>query len=445
MQRGADRPREPRVEAALPTATTSKVASRDRILVLTALFPVAFIVTALVLERPAELAAGLGRILTSPDTLTTDYMGLGSVGSALLNAGLLTLVGIVIVAVTRAPVTGATVAALFLLLGFGMFGKNLLNIPAIVTGVWLYARFRREPFARHVNTAFFGAALAPIFSELLFSAWLPWAEGLALALGTSLLLGFVLPPTAAHLFHTHQGYSLYNVGFVAGVLGAVVVAVYQSWNFVPEPVFVWSDGHNLLLGLLFAAMYLVMIGLGVWTDRDCVAGMKAIMRRSGQSPTDFLHIAGMGATMVNMGLLGLIGLAYVLAVGSDLNGATLGAVLTIVGFGACGKHPSNTIWIMLGVLLASLVTDLGPGDPVAVMAALLGTTLAPVAGAFGWYWGIVAGFVHASVVQSVEQLHGGLVLYNNGFAAGLVAAVLVPVIVVLRSPRPSSDAGSTLV
>jgi hypothetical protein len=29
-------------------------------------------------------------------------------------------------------------------------------------------------------------------------------------------------------------------------------------------------------------------------------------------------------------------------------------------------------------------------------------------------------------------LHGGLVLYNNGFAAGLVAAILVPVIMALQ-------------
>jgi Protein of unknown function (DUF1576) len=43
-------------------------------------------------------------------------------------------------------------------------------------------------------------------------------------------------------------------------------------------------------------------------------------------------------------------------------------------------------------------------------------------------------------VQTVGALHGGLVLYNNGFAAGLVAAVLVPVIIALRPPEaPGKD------
>jgi tetrahydromethanopterin S-methyltransferase subunit F len=75
-----------------------------------------------------------------------------------------------------------------------------------------------------------------------------------------------------------------------------------------------------------------------------------------------------------------------------------------------------------------------------VLAALFGTTLAPIAGRFGWHWGLVAGFVHSSVVQTVGQLHGGLVLYNNGFAAGLVAAVLLPVILALRSAEQDKDA-----
>ena len=56
-------------------------------------------------------------------------------------------------------------------------------------------------------------------------------------------------------------------------------------------------------------------------------------------------------------------------------------------------------------------------------------TLAPIAGRFGWHWGIVAGFVHSSAALSVGSVHAELKLYNNGFAAGIVAAVLVPVII----------------
>jgi hypothetical protein len=88
---------------------------------------------------------------------------------------------------------------------------------------------------------------------------------------------------------------------------------------------------------------------------------------------------------------------------------------------------------MAGVFIASLTANWSAGDPSVVLAALFGTTLAPIAGRFGWHWGVAAGFVHVSVAQTVGQVHGGLVLYNNGFAAGLVAAVLVPVILSLQT------------
>jgi len=105
-----------------------------------------------------------------------------------------------------------------------------------------------------------------------------------------------------------------------------------------------------------------------------------------------------------------------------------------VGFSAAGKHPRNILPIMIGVFVGTLAKPWSADQPSLVLAALFGTNLAPIAGRFGWYWGIVAGFVHSSVAQNVGDLHGGLVLYNNGFAAGMVAAVLTPVILALRRP-----------
>jgi len=77
----------------------------------------------------------------------------------------------------------------------------------------------------------------------------------------------------------------------------------------------------------------------------------------------------------------------------------------------------------------------GASDPSFVLAALFGTTLAPIPGRFGWPWGIAAGFVHLSVAQTVGQLHGGLNLYNNGFAAGIVAAVIAPIALAAQARR----------
>jgi Protein of unknown function (DUF1576) len=309
----------------------------------------------------------------------------------------------------------------------------------IVAGVWLYSRFKGEAFAANINTAFFGIALAPIFSEILFSSSLQVAVSLPLAVLTSLAIGFVLAPAAAQLFKAHMGFSLYNMGFTAGLVGTLVVALYKSYGFVPDPVFIWTTGNNVLLGSFLAAVFASMIAVGFWLDRAALAGMKKVIATSGQSPTDFIALAGLGPTLANMGVSGMIGMAYIVVVGGDLNGPVIGAIFTIVGFAAFGKHPRNIVPIMLGVFLGSLAKPWNVDDPSILLAALFGTTLAPIAGRFGWHWGVVAGFIHSSAALTVGPVHGGLNLYNNGFAAGIVASVLVPVIIAIQSRKRAGD------
>ena len=48
---------------------------------------------------------------------------------------------------------------------------------------------------------------------------------------------------------------------------------------------------------------------------------------------------------------------------------------------------------------------------------------------------MIAGAIHASVVLNVGVLHGGLNLYNNGFSAGLVCIVLLPLIQAIRREK----------
>ena len=406
--------------------------SRNIILCIVSLFPLVFILIGLAIDTPAEIFSGMVRILTSRDTLITDYMGLGGIGAAFINAGLLTLIAIAFYYLSSANISGSAIACLFVVLGCGLFGKSLLNVWFIILGVFLYTKFKKESFSAHINTAFFGTALAPIFTEILFSTAIPHYLSLPLSILTTLAVGFVLVPTSAHLFKAHEGFNLYNIGFVGGIIGTLIVACYTSYGFVPDPIFIWTTGNNPLFAKILFVIFISMAAGGISLDRNALKKQTHIMRQSGRSPTDFISYAGLGPTLLNMSLTGAIATAYVLLVGSDLNGPTIGAILTIAGFSAFGKHPGNILPIMIGVFIGSLAKPFNAGDPEFVLAALLGTTLAPIAGRFGWHWGIAAGFLHSSVVQSVVHLHGGLVLYNNGFAAGLVAMILLPVIVAVQ-------------
>jgi hypothetical protein len=411
------------------------------VLLIIALYAGLFVAFGFIVDTPDKILHGLIAITTSRDTLLTDYFGVGGLGAGLVNAGLLTLIACLIYHLARAKMSGASVAALFLVLGFGLFGKNLLNVWFIVIGVALYSRFKRQPFAANINTAFFGIALSPIVSEILFSSTLPLEVRVPLSLGTGLLIGFILPAAAAQLFKAHMGFALYNMGFTAGLVGTLVVALYKSYGFVPDPVFVWTTGNNLVLGGFLAFVFVSMIVLAFLLDRRALSGLRRILGEPGQSPSDFIAIAGLAPVLLNMGLSGAIGMAYVLAVGGELNGPVIGALLSIVGFAAFGKHPLNFAPIIAGVFLGSLAKPWGAADPSILLAALFGTNLAPIAGRFGWHWGVVAGFIHSSAALSVGSVHAGLNLYNNGFAAGIVASILAPVIIAIQS-RSGSVAAS---
>jgi len=208
------------------------------ILAIVAIYAASFIVLGLAMDGPEVVVRGIAAILTSRDTLLTDYFGIAGVGGSLVHAGTLTLLACALYRHVRAPMSGASLACLFLLLGFGLFGKNLLNVWFIVAGVWIYAGFHGEPFAKLINTAFFGAALAPVVTEIMFSTVLPTAISLPLAAGTGLLIGFILPPAAAQLSRAHMGFAFYNVGFTASLIGVLVVALLTSYDLVPEPVFI---------------------------------------------------------------------------------------------------------------------------------------------------------------------------------------------------------------
>ncbi|MEG0214682.1 MAG: DUF1576 domain-containing protein, partial [Hungatella sp.] len=58
--------------------------------------------------------------------------------------------------------------------------------------------------------------------------------------------------------------------------------------------------------------------------------------------------------------------------------------------------------------------------------------------------GILAVFLHSSVALNVGMLHGGMNLYNNGFAGGFVAIFLVPVLQSIRDRRARARGGIAL-
>lgn len=387
------------------------------------------------LNSPIEILGGLERIICSPDTLISDYMGLGNPGAAFVNAGLLGFMVLFFFWRCRSPLNGDSVACLLTVVGLGFFGKNIFNIWPIILGVFLYAKKQQAPFSQYVHKAFYGTALAPVVTEILFSSASPPALKIPLALILGVVIGFLLPPIADHTFKTHQGFILYNTGFTAGVMGVVIVSLLNAYGVAPIPQMVWTTQEPIIFTTYLIVFFASMIVLGLILEPKAWVNFRRLLRYTGQFPTDFVVLEGLEATLINMGLTGLMMTLYLLWIGADFNGPTIGGVLTVCGFSALGKHPGNTLPILAGIYGASLTQSLDAKEPALILAALFGTNLAPIAGEYGVFWGMITGFVHSSVAPNVVAGHGGLNLYNNGFAAGVVALIILPIIQTFQSVK----------
>jgi hypothetical protein len=195
---------------------------------------------------------------------------------------------------------------------------------------------------------------------------------------------------------------------------------------------IWTDGNNYILAFFLSILFITMLLLGYIIEKDSFLLWKNILKYPGRLVTDFVTFEGFAPSLVNMGINGIIAMLYIILINGDLNGPTIGGIFTIVGFSAFGKHIKNIFPIILGVYIGSITKTWSINDPSVQLAALFGTTVAPIAGEFGWKYGVLAGFIHSSVALSVVSIHGGLNLYNNGFAGGIVAATLIPIIEAFR-------------
>jgi hypothetical protein len=142
-----------------------------------------------------------------------------------------------------------------------------------------------------------------------------------------------------------------------------------------------------------------------------------------------------------MGLVGFLCVTYIHLVGGYVTGVMLSPFFTMVGFAAYGKHPKNILPVMLGVFVGTHIQGRPADAPGVLFAALFGTALAPISGQFGWPFGILAGFIHLALVSQTGAFHAGMNLYNNGFAAGVIAMTFVPVLQTLtqiQKKKPAS-------
>ena len=389
---------------------------------------------------------GVWELQTHPARLVNDFTLGASDGAALVNAALVAMIGLVLVRINGVRLSGPTVAAVFTMFGFGLFGKTPLNILPIMAGVFISARFAGKQFREYIIIALFGTALGPLVSLLAVEIGLPTVLQIPVATLGGLLAGIVLPAVAIVMLRIHQGYNLYNIGLTTGFLALFAAAIIFGRGRQLPGGQIWNEDPSLLLRLLIPSVSATLIIAGlIGGGTEALRSFWRILKLPGRLPSDFMDLDSIAGTLINMGVLGLAMWGYVVAVGADLNGPVLGGIFTVIGFAAFGKHPWNVWPVLAGVMLAAVVFGHELSAPGVILAALFGTTLAPLAGEFGIPCGVIAGFLHLVIVLRSGAWHAGIGLYNNGFAGGLTATLLVAVIEWYRansSSKKPARAGS---
>lgn len=381
----------------------------------------------------AELLPGLERILHSQDILITDYFAIAGPAGAFVNAAVICAFSLGLMLWCKMPTNGYTIVVIGLMTGFSFFGKNLFNTLPIVLGTGLYALVRHERFSKYAAAGLLGSALGPCVSFFAWSAG--WGHiGLGLLIGV--VIGFCLPPLSAYTYKIQNGMNLYNMGFACGLLALVIVPVMAAMGRSPtQSANHWSTEYRLPIALFMGVLCAVLTLWGtVLEGKNAWRGLRGILKTAGRAPSDYLLSFGLGATLVNMGLCGVAAIAYLFLTGADFNGPILGGFFAILGFAAFGKHPGNILPIMTGVALGGALLH-SFDAPAVQMAALFGTTLAPLSGHFGWPIGVGAGFLHSCIVPRAGVAAEGVNLYNNGFSAGILSIVLYAVLTPLFARR----------
>ena len=448
-------------------AKENSAALKSFIVLLNLSFFIATLAAYLIFDvKGEEFWINLHAIFTGPSKLVTDYFSLGCLASAMFNTALCGLACTLIITISRAHANSTTFAAYLLVIAHCFYGLNLMNMWPPFVGVLVYCRCTKRPIRDNLHVAMFSTALAPFISDFLFY-YPPGSTlkigpfsvfGIFMSIAFGILAGFLVPALITGTAVMYRGYSMYKAGLAIGILGIFVYCfLYKTFGIAPHDTgFGPGMGydslgikHYLFMNGFFIVLFVSSLLLGFWQNGKSFRNYKRLTSCSGYG-LDFADKFGMPLCLINFGVYGLCILAYlniifwlpaifpVLPEGMGFTGPTVGVIFAALTFSADGQHPKNVAPVVLGytalfafVLGVCLMTGADVPWTLSTQAYInslaFATGLCPIAGSYGFKHGVIAGVVSAIICTSTSAMHGGFVLYNGGFNAGLAAIILIPI------------------
>ena len=423
---------------------------------------------AVIYTKEWDFFQNLVRILTSPSKLVTDYFALGGLGSTLFNAAICGLCTNLIVFLSRPRANATILAGYMLVVAHCFYGLNFLNMWPPLIGIIFYCVVMKKKISENIHIAFFSTALAPFVSELCFryamenydpaTIRVNWV-GAVLSLVCGLAIGFIIPALLPGTAAMHHGYSLYKAGLAIGILGIFLNAFMYSTLGVEAPgdlpisndaYYALPYGYRGFMNIFFIILFSLTFIFGFILNGKSMGGYRQLLHCTGHG-LDFTDKFGMPVCMINIAMYGFAILIYLnlvfvlpevfpgLPAGVGFTGATAGIIFAALTFAADGQHIKNVFPIVVGYvalfgLMVLICKAAGFDIPwtLSTQAYMNGlafaTGLCPIAGKYGFRYGVLAGFMSAVICAITAGMHGGFVLYNGGFNAGLTALVLIPIL-----------------
>ena len=199
-------------------------------------------------------------------------------------------------------------------------------------------------------------------------------------------------------------------------------------------------GKELISFSIFTMILLFVAAFLLDTPADIGKSMITIVLSRDTLITDYFELAWYGAAFFNAALVlgSAIWMMYRLKM--HFTGLTMAVLFINVGFALFGKNPLNVMPIIIGTWLYAKVHK----APMSryIYTALFGSCLSPLVTEMGYLLpfsygvnlflaitiGIFVGFILPPLAQHTASMHMGYNLLNMGFAAGLLAFVIVCVL-----------------
>lgn len=212
----------------------------------------------------------------------------------------------------------------------------------------------------------------------------------------------------------------------------------MNYNFLQK----FRENQKYQISAIIIGFALICIGYAFFVQdvHGIIDGLRKIITSKCALITDYYDVGGMGATLINVGVLALLFLLLNHLAKAEFNGFTLATFFITAGFTFFGKNLVNVWPIILGNYLYAILFKVKYKDTVKI--GMLSTALAPIVSEayfmlstdviiykllFALFIGILVGLVTPMVGKFTPKCHQGYQLYNIGFAAGIVGMAFVAV------------------